>query len=716
MRRGRRILVWGGAAAVLVALALWLWPRPRPHILLVTLDTTRADRLGCYGYTAGQTPVLDALAAAGVLCERATTVAPLTLPAHTSMFTGLYPVESGVRTNGRGRLDDTIPTLAEVLKQQGYDTAAFVASFVLDRKFGLDRGFRTYDDEFADDEPGGEALHRQRRGELVVDAALEWLQAKRAKPFFCWVHLYDPHAPYLSHAESLGSKYAHSPYDGEIAYVDVQVGRLVDFLKSRGLESDTLVVVVGDHGEGLEQHVEKQHGMTLYHEVLHVPLIFRHVGRLSAKQRVAEDVSLVDLSPTILDLLGLEDRRMITGKSVKRLLAGEHAIPSPCYSATDEPFLSNGWSPLRSLIEGQWKYIRTTKPELYDLATDPHEQNNLVETAPETVRMLDSRMAEFEARLVPREAIVVQLSASERRTLEANGYLAGGRKAVAKIDAIHFPTGPAPAGLPDVKDMLSLDAAVEEAQELIARGSIDAAIGRLRDVIHHAPGHVKAHWLLSCALREQGEFDAAIDVLHALLEFKPECREAHYGLALVFVANGRQEDAIAELTQALQIDPEFPEAHYLLAIWSMHSGRSDEALAHFDAVLDLDHCKAEAYQWRAYLLASLGRDHDALADFRAALKFAPDSAPTHHNFGKVLAKGGQRADAREHLIRATELSPQNAEFRYSLGTFLITAGDFAEAMTQLAEALALKPDYAAARERLHEARQGLQAKNREPGR
>src|SRR5665213_318660 len=298
----RRILVLGSAAAMLAAAAVWLLSRPRPpHVLLITLDTTRADRLGCYGCTQSRTPVFDALASSGILCERALTVAPQTLPAHASMFTGLYPLESGVRTNGRGRLDESIPTLAQALKRQGYDTAAFVASFVVDRKFGLDAGFNTYDDDFVGDEPVGEAMQRQRRGESVVNAALQWLRLKREKPFFCWVHLYDPHAPYLAHTELFGNDYVDRPYDAEIAYVDLQAGRLVNFLKSRGLEQETLIVVVGDHGEGLGEHVEKGHGMTLYDESLHVPLIFRHVGRLPAGKRVPENISLVDLSPTILD-------------------------------------------------------------------------------------------------------------------------------------------------------------------------------------------------------------------------------------------------------------------------------------------------------------------------------------------------------------------------------------------------------------------------------
>src|SRR6516162_4816189 len=240
MRRG--IVLFGFAAGALAGLTVCFWPQPGPNLLLITLDTTRADRLGCYGYSAGRTPVLDSLAASGVVCERAFTVAPLTLPAHASLFTGLYPAENGVRSNGRGRLDAAVPTLAEVLKRRGYDTAAFVGSFVLAAKFGLNRGFQKYDDDFRPDEPADDELHRQRRGEAVVDSALTWLAGRKGRPFFCWVHLYDPHHPYVEHADLFGDEFAGRPYDAEIAYVDRQVGRLIDFLKARGLESRTLVV------------------------------------------------------------------------------------------------------------------------------------------------------------------------------------------------------------------------------------------------------------------------------------------------------------------------------------------------------------------------------------------------------------------------------------------------------------------------------------------
>src|SRR5579863_1387913 len=492
----RRILLFGSALALLAGLSFFLWPRlfsgrRKPNLLLVTLDTTRADRISCYGYAAGTTPVLDSLAADGVLCERVFTVAPITLPAHTTMFTGLYPAENGVVTNGRGRLDDRIPTLAEVLERQGYDTGAFVASFVLNAKFGLNRGFRTYDDDFANEELGADTMHRQRHGESVVTAALKWLGLTREKPFFCWVHLYDPHAPYLPHTDLFADKFIDRPYDAEIAYVDQQVGRLVDFLKSSQIDDQTLVVAVGDHGEGLGEHVEREHGMTLYDDSLHVPLIFRYRGKLPVK-RVAENISLVDLSPTILDLLGLKDPRQTSGQSLKRVLAGDAQATRSFFAATDIPFLVNEWSPLQCWIESDWKYVRTTKPELYDLAADPHERQNVLEANTEIADKMKSRLAEFVKRLVPREAIAVQLTASELRALKDLNYIGGSRV---------VPVGQAPAGLPDVKDMLPFDIEVEDAMKLVKSASAQEAINRLRDIVRRAPSHTDAYWNLAGLLR-----------------------------------------------------------------------------------------------------------------------------------------------------------------------------------------------------------------------
>jgi arylsulfatase A-like enzyme/Tfp pilus assembly protein PilF len=646
----RKLLVTGLGLCLLIAALFWLWPRRRPNILLITLDTTRADRLGCYGYRDARTPVLDALAASGVICQNVCTVAPLTLPAHTSMFTGLYPSESGVRTNGRGRLDDAVPTLAEALRTRGYETAGFVGAFVLDRKFGLGQGFQTYDDDFVSDEPGGDGMLRQRPGRAVVDAALRWLERKRSKPFLCWVHFYDPHAPYLGHEDVFGDEFAGRPYDAEIAYVDRQIGRLVEFLHNQMLDSQTLVVVAGDHGEGFGEHLEQGHGLTLYEEVLRVPLIIRQPERVPAGRAISDRISLVDLSPTILDLAGIPELRKVSGSSFGRGLVGDKLPSAPGYAATDEPFLVNGWSPLRSLYDGSWKYVRTARPELYDLAADPQETRDLAEALPDVLEKMERRLAEIESRMVPREESATQLSASERRALEGLGYLGAGRPAPAERAA---------EDLPDVKDMLRFNAAIAEADKLVQSGSPDAAVDRLQQIIAEAPLHTEAYVRLGKLLAETGHFDQAERTFRAVLGLRPQLVGVHFRLGMVLLMSGHADQAIPEFLEELENNPEFAKAHYNLGVAFSAVGQPHEALDHFDAAIEIERGYSMAYLGRGNLLTNLGRIPEAVSDYEEALKYDPNLAEAHEHLGLVLRNQGQIERAREHLARAAELSRAN---------------------------------------------------------
>jgi len=697
-----KLLITGAGAALICAALLWLRPRERPHVLLITLDTTRADHLGCYGYAGARTPVLDALAASGTLCRNAYTVAPLTLPAHASLFTGRYPAETGIRTNGRGRLDEAVPTLAEALRRHGYDTAAFIGSFVLDRKFGLERGFRTYDDDFAGEGADG-GYDVQRSAAAVVDAALDWLGKQRSRPFFCWVHLYDPHFPYADHDDLFGDEFRERPYDAEIAYVDRHVGRLLDFLEAAALDSKTLVVVVGDHGEGLGEHIERTHGYTLYNEVLHVPLIFRKPGRLGAGNTVARPLSLVDLSPTILELVGLGDRHGVMGQSFSGALHGSAASASPCYAATDEPLLSEGWSPLRTLIDGPWKYVRTTRPELYDLQSDPRERENCASAQPERAGAMDALLTELESRFARREELEVQLSPNDRRKLASLGYVAAGLKA---------PANPPVGELPDVKDMLPHNAGVEEAAKMARDGATEGAIARLREIIRQAPGLTAAYLVLGTVLRDRGELDEAVAVLRALLDVKPDARGAHQGLGNLLLAQGRLEQAISELQQELELNPELGTAHFNLGAAYANTGRAQEALTQFSAAIDCNGQYAAAYLARADVLSRLGQPADAIADYRKAVKFAPSRAEGHLRLGLALSKDGDRGEALEHLTRAVELQPQAPEVQFALGSFLYDEGRYDGAVHHLNKALDLDPSFMAAHERLEAARRALKRQQR----
>ncbi|HEY2251931.1 MAG TPA: tetratricopeptide repeat protein, partial [Planctomycetaceae bacterium] len=476
------------------------------------------------------------------------------------------------------------------------------------------------------------------------------MSRKRSQPFFCWAHLYDPHAPYSAHADMFGDAFA-DPYDAEIAYVDMQIGRLVDFLRKQGLESQTLVVVVGDHGEGLSEHVERAHGITLYNSTMHVPLIFRQSGRLPPGRLVPANLSLVDVAPTILSLAGVTDAQTAGVSFEAALLGGDAPSLLRCYGLTDEPFLVNGWAPLQCLTEGHWKYIRTTRVELYDLAADPHERHNLADARPDKLREMEVRLADVESRMVRRDEVSSQLTPTEIRKLEALGYLGAGGPAR---------TGPVPAHLPDVKDMLPFDNEVQDAVNLAHEGALDQAIERLQTVIRKAPSCVQAYQLLGDMLRVKSDFDEASNVFRSLLEIRPEARNAHFGLGNVFLAQGRIDEAKIEFLKELEINPELAEAHYNLAAICANTGQADEALAHFDAALEINSRYVAAYLARADLLARLGRMPEAIGDWKDALKCDPNASQTHQRLGVVLANRGDAQEALRHLSRAVELNPRNA--------------------------------------------------------
>lgn len=694
----RRRVVFGIACVVFLGVAAWLGTRlfpskPTVNVLFITLDTTRADHLGCYGDQEAATPAIDSLATEGVLFEQAYSPAPLTLPSHATMFTGLYPPEHGLRTNGRGRLDESIPTLPAVAAAAGYDTGAFVASFVVDSKFGLDRGFAVYDDQLSP-EAADEAIHRQRDGKIVVDAALEWLKQPREDPFFCWVHLYDPHFPYVDRKAEFGERFAKQPYDGEIAYMDQQIGRLLAHLTTQGLNEKTLVVVVGDHGEGLGEHVERTHGYTLYNSTQHVPLLFRWPGRISAGHRVQQTVPLADLTPTLIDLLGLKSLGPMSGQSLRTALVGKPIEDRLCFSATDDPFLQNGWSPLQSVVLGNWKFIRTTQPELYDLKTDRGELKNQIENSPAKRDELSLNLDEFLKTLVPRKTTTVQLSAEERRALESLGYLGGGSKEQA-------------AGgeeLPDVKEMLPFDVATEDAQELLQAGKIDEAIEKLRAIVAKSPAHLSARIFLGEALLHQANIADAISQYEAVLKLKPDSANGLIHLGVAYTEQGRMDEAIAQFDKAVQAEPESAAAHYNLGLALAKLGRIHEAIAHYREAILHDEAFPDVQTALGNALISLGQTEEALACFRQELKISPRAVDARVNLAVLLSEKDPAA-ALNYLREAVEIRPASPQAQYNLGAFLILQHKPKEAIAPLTEALRLKPDHPRAKAELQKARQ-----------
>jgi arylsulfatase A-like enzyme/Tfp pilus assembly protein PilF len=696
---GRRIVGALACAALLaISFGLWRWvSAPSVNVLLITLDTTRADRLGCYGYAEALTPTLDRLASEGVLFEQAGTPAPLTLPSHASMMTGLLPPEHGLTTNGRGRLDDDIPTLAATLSDAGYDTGGFVASFVLHRKFGLDRGFAAYDDDLTNTEPSEHGLQRQRDGRRVVDSALEWLGLSRSKPFFCWVHLYDPHHPYQHHPSEFGETFRDRPYDGEIAYVDQQVKRLLDFLDAHGSRENTLVVVAGDHGEGMGEHEEFEHGLTLYENVLHVPWIWSGPGVASKGKRVPQPVSLVDLRPTLLATLGLRDAARVTGRSLQAAFTGGNVEPGQCYAGTDNPLLERGWHPLRSLTTERWKYIRTPDVELYDLSADAQEKRNLAAEQPAQVQALEHELSALEKEMIRREGVAVTLTPQEQRALASLGYLSG-------QVAGETPASGEVESLPDVKRMLPLDNALGDARRLLHHGDAAGSEKALRKLIADAPRFLPARQTLIEVLSVQQKFDEAQAAAAEVLKDHPDDSETHFQLGIIHSRHGKFEEGIAEFRKSLVEKPNSVGTLVNLGRSLAAVGQADEAERSFREAIEEDSLYVTAHVQLGMLLAAQKRLDEAEQCYREALRYSPDLIEAHANLAILLVRIQKLDEAGNHFARAAALAPENAETRFNFGTFLLGQGRIEDAIRELEAALKANPQHARAKARLEQAR------------
>ncbi len=578
---------WAGflALAVLIpGILWWLSTDRRPNILLITLDTTRADRLGCYGYLPASTPNLDAVAQRGVLFERAYAPAPMTSPSHASMFTGLWPPEHGVFTNGQVTVDDSLSTVAEVLSEQGYDTAAFVAAFVLQEKFGFQQGFNVFDDDLSKAAADIDVLHQYRDGRYVIDSAVNWLERRERKedqsPFFCWVHLYDAHDPYLDHPEEFGDKFSERKYDGELSYVDLQVGKLLQKLELSGLSKNTVIVVVGDHGESLGEHGEETHGYMLHDSTLRVPLIISNPNAAGVARRIESPVTIVSLFPTLLEMGGIKPPSAQATQSLASAFNNSEIPPQFCYSQTDEPYLQAFWSPLRGVTNERWRYVRSTKPELYDLQADPKELNNLAENQPDTVLELDGELAAFEGGLQRRVGGQVSLSNLEERALHSLGY-AGGSVSMQESSL-------ADKVLPDIKDMIGFLNRLQEATHLIDHHEIESAIKILEPLAVEVPSFMRVHLNLALCYLQQEEFQKAAHSCSLALEIDPNSDRALDMAGFSYLKLQQLDKASQHFQRLLSLNPESENGHLFLGEIYQRQMRYDLAMRHYGEVLRIN--------------------------------------------------------------------------------------------------------------------------------
>ncbi len=673
------------AVVLLATGASWFFrSTPQCNLLLITLDTTRADHIGCFGNPTAVTPVIDQIARRGVLFKNAYAICPVTLPSHATMFTGLYPREHGIHHNGIGKLDAQIPTLAESLQSQGYDTGGFIGAFVLNRKFGLNRGFQEYDDATGGEIANGQ-FHRRRSGQFVVDAALEWLKKRTSRPFFCWVHLFDPHAPYRPREELFGSQFTDRPYDAGISVCDQQIGRIVNYLDTLPKNKPTIIVIVGDHGEGLGEHQEREHGHMLYNSTLRVPLIVAHPTECKPGISVTQTVSLVDLAPTLHQWLGGKWVGKFSGRSLGPLLKGDPLPARPCFAETDIPFLEHGWAPQRCLITEDWKYIRSPKPELYDLRQDPEELRNLAEDVPETTSQMDALMSELEEGQHDHRAQKAALSSSERRSLASLGY-------VGNVDAQdELEKKRNDGSLPDIKYRLKYHEAVEDASQLLDINRPDEAAKILHEVLADVPDYFPARIFLGEALAKSGKLDEAREIYQKLAESDSGRSEVHARLASVLGLLGKRDEALVELQRAVDLAGNSAEQRVALGIVALELNQQDKAVELFQSAIRIDPIMANFEMGRFFAVS--GDQEGALSCYKTTLEHDPNWIPLYSEVVALLGRQRRFTEALGYARKAVMVNPNDADGHYNLGVVYAQLGKFEEALSELFEALKLNPQH-----------------------
>lgn len=634
---------------------------PARNLLLITVDTLRADALGFAGNEQVETPALDRLAAAGRVYPDAHAHSVMTLPSHTSLLTGLLPYQHGVRHNGGFVLGPEPPTLAGLLQQAGFATAAVVGAYPLDSHYGLDRGFDLYDDAY-DVGPRDQIFtYSQRPGSEVVERAQRWWEERRGERRFLWVHLFDPHAPYEPPGP-LAGRYAGRPYLGEVAAVDGYLAPLLaGFLD--GSEEPTVIAFTADHGEALGDHGELTHGLFAYEPTLHVPLVLWGPG--IAPGTDPRPAGHVDLLPTLLALLGLQPPPDLPGVSL--LAQPPSPRPGGLYFEALAANLDYGWAPLRGVIQGGKKLIDLPLPELYDLGADPGETENLVSTDRRAVREL--------AALLPEESVwpprAGEIGSEEARRLRSLGYVAGGARGKQRYTAEDDP-----------KRLVELDHMLNRIPQLWSQGRTREAKDLAWELLERRPGMTPAYAYLARLLLEDGEQKAALGVLQEARARQAASPELLRQLALTLVSAGRPGEALEVLAPLAREEPG-AETLNVLAVAQAEAGQPVEALTTLERALELDPESARTHENRSFVLLRLGRFEETRAAARRALELDPDLANAWNNLGVALYNLDRPQEAVDAWQRSLALAPGDYDTLFNLGLVAAEAGRVEEARSAL---------------------------------
>ncbi|MFC3193256.1 tetratricopeptide repeat protein [Marinicella sediminis] len=694
--------------------------------MLITVDTTRPDRLEPYGNDQVATPALQNLANRGIVFEQAWAVAPITLVSHASILSGLYPFQHGVRNNGTQYVDEEITTLAERLKDSGYQTSAFVSAAVLDKRYGLAQGFDVYDDDLSDRRNVSPRMVADRIAESTVNATMEWLDSiAEDQPFFSWVHFYDPHANY-SPPPPFRDEYRNRLYDGEIAYMDAQIGRLLEHPKMLAAGDEApIIMVIADHGESLGEHGEKTHALLAYDSTLHIPFIM-HIPGMTGGVRIKESVGHVDVMPTLLNLVDLPAQASddeMAGRDLTPLLAGQFSEPNRAYySETYLPYYTYGWEKLRVMRKGRWKLIEAPENELYDLMRDPRELSNVIEQHSNTSYDMQRDLTEWLEKEDSGTDANLSLSADELAKLRSLGYLSVGSGRVAERE-----------NRPNPMAMIGQHVGLERARMLLADRFYQQAVTQLQNVLRKDPQNLAALIDLVRAHEGLGEVEQAIEHAEHALELDPEYTQTYLTLARLESQRNDMDKALELVELAINLDPINPESKILKATFlnktndlagmgkilsdglkdnpehprlnavyahlvEARSGMYEDAEKRLKSALERDPYLDQAWRFMGQLQERMLKPKEAEASYRRGLQSRPDDPELHGALGHLLARSGRFEAAESQLREAIRLSKKpRTELHLSLGGMLSQLGRPEEAQKEYQKVLAINPEHPGAR-------------------
>ncbi|HSR68217.1 MAG TPA: sulfatase-like hydrolase/transferase [Acidobacteriota bacterium] len=624
--------------------AVWAQTASKPSVVLVTIDTLRADRVGG---EKSLTPHIDALAGEGVTFQRAMVQVPITLPSHASILTGSHPLYHGLRDFGGIRLKEERETLAEILKSQGYSTAAFVSSFALDSTWGLDQGFDHYHDDFDLSGYRGVGFNAvERRGDRTVDAVLRWLEqegnAASPGPLFLWVHLFDPHDPYEP-PPPWKEQYAQRPYDGEVAFTDHQVGRLLEGLKEKGLYDGSLIVLMADHGEGLGEHGEETHGFFIYNSTLHVPLVMKFPAGEYAGKRIEEVVQSIDVAPSILQVLRIAGGRRMQGRGLLGLVRnGRYPGRASSYGESLYARFHFGWSSLTSYQDERYKLIRAPRMEFYDLRQDPGEEDNLYEAktalAEQYDNLLEQTISKFKNREGEQDQKHAEMDEETRQRLQSLGYVTVSAESGSDMDDV---------GRADPKDKIEIFSKVRRATISSEEGDLQRSIQLLREVNGKDPDIYSARYLLGLNYFQQNSYMLAVSEFKEAIRVFPESADAVHALATAYLSLGLEEEALLGFEQLTRLEPERPRGYVGRGGIALKEKRLREAEQLFRKALEMgDDNRAPVGLGRA--LVAQGDLQQGLEVFLSVLARYPNMAEIHQLLAYTYRQMDRPQEARRH--------------------------------------------------------------------